>query len=155
MADEPDKVMRRYGEALAGSQAGDREGARSQFAVLWDEVGDDGDALHRCAIAHAMADVQDDVHEELVWDQRALAAANELSDERAAEAGVASPVAAFFPSLHLNLGDAYRRLGDLDRAREHLDLATAALDALPADGYGAMVRTGLVRLRERLDGGGG
>jgi hypothetical protein len=32
-----------------------------------------------------MADVQDDVHQELIWDQRALAAADRLTDARLAQ----------------------------------------------------------------------
>ena len=35
-----------------------------------------------CVLAHSMADVQDDVRQELVWDQRALAAADPLTDDR-------------------------------------------------------------------------
>src|SRR5215213_867405 len=68
----------------------------------------------------AMADVQDDVHQELVWDQRALAAAELLTDARVGQAGVTLPVAGLFPSLHLNLGECFRKLGELGRAREHL-----------------------------------
>jgi hypothetical protein len=152
VSDEPDAVMVRYGEALARSQGGDRDGARAQFDALWAEVGAHGDPLHRCAIAHAMADVQDELQDELVWDLRALAAAGELTDGRVAAAGVANPVAAFYPSLHLNIGDVYRRLGDVGRARDHLELGREALDALPDDGYGAMVRGGFDRLAARLDG---
>lgn len=50
--------------------------------------GEQGDPLHVCTLTHAIADVQDDVHEELVWDQRALAAADLLTDARATQAGV-------------------------------------------------------------------
>ena len=148
-------VMERYGEALGLSQAGDRVGARSRFDALWAEVGPAGDPLHRCAIAHAMADVQEDVHDELAWDLLALGAADELTDERVADAGVTSPVASFYPSLHLNLGDAYRRLGQTEQAIEHVRLARASLDTLPDDGYGALVRSGIERLEARLEDAGG
>jgi hypothetical protein len=49
---------------------GDREEARSRFTALWDEIGDEGDPLHHCTLAHFMADAQDDPEEELVWDLR-------------------------------------------------------------------------------------
>lgn len=52
-----------------------------------------------------MADVQDDVHEEPVWDLRALAAADLLIDARAARRGVVVSVAGFVPSPHLNPGE--------------------------------------------------
>jgi hypothetical protein len=44
-----------------------------------------------------MADVQDDVRQELVWDQRALAAADLLTGARVAQAGVMLPVAGLVP----------------------------------------------------------
>jgi hypothetical protein len=96
--------------------------------------------LHVCVLAHVMADVQDDVHQELVWDQRALAAADALTDERATQAGVALPVAGWYPSLHLNLAECYRTLGDLHRAREHLHRAQAGISALGDDEYGQLIK---------------
>ena len=82
------------------------------------------------AVAHHMADVQDDPREELTWDLRALEAAESVTDERAAAAGVNGPVAGFYPSLHLNLGEDYRKLGDCVEARRHLDLGRQAASFL-------------------------
>ena len=148
---EPDATMTQIGRGVELSQRGEREAARHIFAAVWEQIGgEDGDPLHRCGLAHAMADVQDDVHEELVWDLRALDAAELTSDERASRAGVTTPVAGFYPSLHLNLGECYRKLGELDLAREHLERGQAAVGALADDGYGQMVRGGLERLAERL-----
>lgn len=104
-----------------------------------------------CALAHSMADVQDDVHQELRWDLLALAAADGLTDEGAARAGVASPVAGFYPSLHLNLGECYRKLGETDEARGHLAKGLAAVEHLGDDGYGQTIKDALVALSERLD----
>lgn len=112
-ASAPEEVMQRISEGIELSQRGEREQARALFTELWKQVGDDGDVLHRCALAHSMADVQDDVHEELAWDLLALRDAESVTDERVAAAGIPSPVAGFYPSLHLNLGEAYRKLGDL------------------------------------------
>jgi hypothetical protein len=117
--------------------------------------GEHGDALHVCTLAHAMADVQDDVHQELVWDQRALAAAGRLTDARLTEArlteaGVTLSVADLYPSLHLNLSECHRRLGDLDRAREHLRQAQATIGALGDDEYAQLIRDGLQQVAERL-----
>lgn len=145
--------MGRIGEGITLGQQGDRAGARRVLADTWAAIGDDGDPLHRCALAHAMADVCDDVAEELRWDERALAAVGSLTDERAARAGMTAGVAAMYPSLHLNLADCHRRLGDLDAAREHLARGQAAAGALPDDGYGQMIRGGLEGLAERLGEG--
>ncbi|MFY1670329.1 hypothetical protein ACN27G_10250 [Plantactinospora sp. WMMB334] len=128
-----------------------REAARDLFAEIWAEIGGErGDPLHVCVLAHSMADVQDDVHEELLWDQRALAAADLLTDDRVAQAGVPLSVAGLYPSLHLNLADCYRRLGDLCRAREHLRHARAGVGALGDDEYGQLIRGGLDRLTDQL-----
>ncbi|MFI6454864.1 hypothetical protein ACIBF6_25265 [Streptosporangium amethystogenes] len=147
---EPDATMARIGQGMELGQSGERAAARRLFSELWEEIGATGDPLHRCALAHSMADVQDDAHEELLWDLRALEAADLITDARARQAGVAGPASGFYPSLHLNLGDVYRRLGDLDRARDHLRRGRATVDALGDDGYGQMIRQGLDRLADRL-----
>lgn len=148
---EQDLIMQRMGEGIELSQSGNRVTARRLFAQVWDEIGGErGDPFHRCALAHWMADVQDDVQDELMWDLRALEAADLVSDERAVAAGVTSPVAGFYPSLHLNLGECYRKLGDYEQARQHLAAGQGALDILPGDGYGRMISGGLRRLAERL-----
>lgn len=146
-----DPTILRIGEAVQRNHQGEREAARVLFTEIWDEIGgEQGDPLHRCTLAHAMADAQDDVRQELVWDQRALAAADLLTDARVAQAGVTLPVAGLYPSLHLNLSECYRKLGDLDRAREHLQQAQATIGALGDDEYGQLIRAGLERLLELL-----
>ena len=144
-------MLVRIGEAVQLSHQGEREAARLLFAEIWDEIGgEQGDPLHRCTLAHAMADVQDDVREELLWDQRALEAADLLTDARVAQAGVSLPVAGLYPSLHLNLSECYRKLDDLARAREHLQQAQATIGVLGDDEYGRLIRDGLEQVAERL-----
>ncbi|MDX6313811.1 MAG: hypothetical protein QOF44_3275, partial [Streptomyces sp.] len=63
-----DEVMTRIGQVVMLLHGGDREEARNRFLALWEEIGEDGDPLHRCTLAHYMADTQDDPEEELVWD---------------------------------------------------------------------------------------
>ena len=53
-----------------------REHGRQLLAELWEEAGADDDPLYRVALAHAMADLQDDPREELAWDLRAMHAAD-------------------------------------------------------------------------------
>ncbi|MBG0565944.1 hypothetical protein [Actinoplanes aureus] len=150
---EIDNVMVEMGRAVEQGRAGDRAGARAALEALWDSVGADGDALHRCSIAHYCADLQDAVADELEWDRRALAAVTDLTDERARRFQESLQVRAFLPSLHLNLADGYRRSGETDRARHHLGLAMDQADALPADEYGAWLRNALDRVRAALDAG--
>jgi tetratricopeptide (TPR) repeat protein len=133
-----DAVMAEIGEVVALGHSGDTATARQRFADLWDEV---DDPFHRCALAHYAADVQADPSDELRWDLRALAAADAVPDRTA--------VAAFYPSLHLNLADVHRRLGDVEQACRHLEQARATVDALPDDGYGRMIRGGVDRCGAR------
>ena len=146
-----DPTMARITAAIARLQGGDPDGARAAFAALWAEIGEGGDPFHRCTLAHFMADAQADPRDELAWDLRALAAADGLTDERVQAHHASLAIRAFYPSLHLNVGEAYRKVGDLARARAHAHAAEAALDGLPADGYGQFIRGGVARLLARLD----
>ncbi|MEV5410288.1 hypothetical protein AB0K60_15805 [Thermopolyspora sp. NPDC052614] len=147
-----DPTMARIGEAVElNHHRGQPGAARELFAQIWEDIGgEQGDPLHVCVLAHSMADVQDDVQQELMWDLRALAAADLITDERVAQTGLPISVAGLYPSLHLNLTDCYRKLGDLDRAREHLEKARATIGALGDDEYGQLIKGGLERLAEQL-----
>ncbi|GAA4949497.1 hypothetical protein [Actinoplanes utahensis] len=147
---EPDEVMAAIGAAVEQGRAGDRAAARETLTALWDRTGGHGDALHRCSIAHYLADLQDETTDELLWDQRALAAVTGLDDERARRFHDSLQARAFLPSLHLNLADAYRRTGDPASARHHLAAATTDVDLLPDDDYGAMLRSGIDKVRNAL-----
>lgn len=147
-----DDTLARIGHGVElHHQRGQRAAARDLFAQIWDEIGgEQGDPLHVCVLAHSMADVQDDVRQELIWDLRALTAAGLLTDDRVAQAGVPLSVAGLYPSLHLNLGECYRKLGDLGRAREHLQHARSGMGALGDDEYGRLIKSGLERLEREL-----
>lgn len=158
----PDALLTRIGQIVMLHHGGDREEARDRLLGLWAELGEDGDLLHRCTLAHYLADTQDDPTDELAWDLRALSAADELTDGRdAGDAGAAGQegamaVRAFYPSLHLNLAADYVKLDRPDAARTHIRRARSACAVLADDGYGNGVRAAIGRLELRLgDGGGG
>ncbi|MFI1812480.1 hypothetical protein ACH414_19350 [Streptomyces sp. NPDC020422] len=144
--------MTRIGQAMMLLHGGDREEARNRFGEIWDQLGPDGDPLHRCTLAHYMADAQDDPDTELAWDLRALTAAEGLDDERLARHDSAVALRALYPSLHLNLAADYVKLAHPDAARVHLDRARAASEVLDDDGYGNGVRAAIERLEVRLRG---
>ena len=60
-----DPTITRIGEGVElHHHRGQREAARDLFAQIWDDIGgEQGDPLHVCVHAHAMADVQDDAHQ--------------------------------------------------------------------------------------------
>ncbi|WP_405875051.1 hypothetical protein [Streptomyces sp. NBC_00005] len=146
----PDAVMTRIGQVVMLHHAGDREEARHRYLQLWAEIGEDGDPLHRCTLAHYMADAQDDPADELSWDLRALTAAEELTDDRLAEHEGTLAVRALYPSLHLNLAADYVKLDRNGAARTHVRRARDAAEALGDDSYGDGVRAAIARLELRL-----
>ncbi|MBC7544966.1 MAG: hypothetical protein H7338_19755 [Candidatus Sericytochromatia bacterium] len=143
--------MERITAAISLLQSGDRDGARSAFTDIWVEIAKDGDPFHRCTLAHYMADAQDDHQAELMWDIRALAAADSLTDDRVKAHHASLQLKAFYPSLHLNLAADYRKLGDQPNARAHIVLARQCVETLPDDGYGNLIRGGIDRLNDQLD----
>ena len=143
--------MKEIMEAIGTLQRGDRATARSTLLRLWGELGETGTTTQRCTMAHFLADTEEEVESELAWDVIALEAAT--GKERGADDDALAPdLASFLPSLHLNVGDAYRRLGNYEQALAHAEFGLARTAVLPAGGYGDMVRTGLERLKERLTG---
>ncbi|MCA0329081.1 MAG: hypothetical protein LCI03_04160 [Actinobacteria bacterium] len=134
-------------EAVQTTLQGDRDRGRT---LMDDAFRGADDPAQRCVLAHYLADVQESLDAEIAWDERALAEFPNLAPDDLAPIGIPS-AAALAPSLHLNLGDGYARRGDLDAAREQLDLGRAAVGLLDDDGYGAMIRGGLDGLAARLD----
>lgn len=152
-APDPDGVLTRIGQVAILLHAGDREEARTRFGALWAEIGADGDPLHRCTLAHYMADAQDDPLGELDWDLQALRAAESLTEGRPARREPPPKVRALAPSLHLNLAADYAKLERPTEALAHLDRARAASAALGDDPYGDGVRAAITRLGNRLGDG--
>ncbi len=150
-----DEMTTRIGQVIMLLHGGDREEARSRFATLWQEIAEDGSPLHRCTLAHYMADAQDDPEDELAWDLRALGAADEIDRDAVAWNGHVLSIRGFYPSLYLNLASDYHKLGRHDIALDYLGRARQASDALADDAYGDGVRTALDRLELRLAGATG
>ncbi|MGV9881251.1 hypothetical protein [Streptomyces sp. NPDC003006] len=148
-----DAMMTRIGQAVMLHHGGDREEAQDRFLGLWGEIGEDGDALHRCTLAHYMADTQEDPSAELAWDLRALSAADELTDERLNAHHQSLAVRGFYPSLHLNLAADYVKLDRPEAARSHLRRARGAVDALEDDGYGNGIKEAIARLEREVGEG--
>lgn len=147
----PDTTMNAITEAVTLGRSGDIATARARLLELWTGIGVAGDALHRCTLAHYLADLYDDPAHALAWDIRALDAADSLGDDRAQQYHASLQVAGFYPSLHLNLADNYRRLGSWDAASEQLAAARKRLNALADDAYGTMIRTALEEVAESIE----
>lgn len=141
--------------AAALVQSGDKAGARRRLEAVWARIAEDKAPMHEMALSHTLADAQDDPADELAWDLRALDAALRVTDGEAERHGQGLSIAAFLPSLHVNLAEDYFKLGDVALSREHLELARGFVGALADDGYGRLIRGGIERLGRSLDARGG
>ena len=148
-----DTTMTAITEAVMRARTGDRATARAELDRIWADLGPLGDPLHRCTLAHHLADLQDDPAQALAWDIRALDAADALTDERAEAHHPGLRVNGFYPSLHLNLADNYRRLGSFAAAHRELTTARTRLSALPEDDYGTLIRTALDEIEIAIEKG--
>jgi hypothetical protein len=147
---ETNGMTTRIGQVIMLLHGGDREEARTRFTALWQEIAEDGPPLHRCTLAHYMADTQDDPQDELAWDLRALGAADEIQHNEVDWGGHPLSMRGFYPSLYLNLASDYHKLGQHDIARQYLSRARENTDALADDAYGDGIRAALDRLALRL-----
>jgi len=146
----PDPTMEAIGQAVVEGRTGDILSARHKLLTLWSEIGVTGDPLHRCSLAHYLADLYEDPAQALAWDVRALDAADAVTEQRAQEHHASLHIAGFYPSLHLNVADDYRRLGSFNAAREHINTAREHAPGLPQDAYGASLRAALDEVAEAI-----
>ncbi|MYT32426.1 MULTISPECIES: hypothetical protein [unclassified Streptomyces] len=112
---------------VAGMQAeaeGRADEARALFQEAWDGARDDYEA---CIAAHYLARQQDSPEETLRWNQECLDRADLVGDERVRD---------FYPSLYVNMGNAYRELGQLASAHRYFVLAAERAADAPEGQYG-------------------
>jgi hypothetical protein len=147
---QPDPIMAEIMAAASPLRSGDRLNARNGLQAVWAKIAADALPIHEVALAHTMADAQDDPKEELAWDLRALEAAKRCTDADAQAHSQAFSISAFMPSLHVNLAEDYFKLGDRGLSRAHLDSARVFVGALAADSYGELIRGGIERMAARL-----
>ncbi|WP_409463063.1 hypothetical protein [Amycolatopsis sp. GA6-003] len=137
--------------AVTQGRTGSADAARARLQELWDEIGPGGDPFYRCVLAHYQADLFTDPAEALVWDIRALDAAATVTDEQVQAHHAGLGIAGFYPSLHLNLADNFRRLGSFSAAAEQIEAARDRQDALADDAYGAMIRQAIDGVAEAIE----
>jgi hypothetical protein len=145
-----DETMTAITDAVALGHQGDKDTARKTLEGLWQTIGPQGDPLHRCTLAHYLADLHDDPAVALGWDIRALDAAGCLDGDRAKQYHAALDVQAFYPSLHLNLAENYRKLGSFTAAESEISQARGRLSALTEGPYGDSIRAALEQVSHKV-----
>ncbi len=111
---------------------GKMDEALKLFEQAWNEAATD---FEKFTSAHYMARHQKTVSDKLKWDQIALNLALKTNDEN---------LKATYPSLYLNIAKCFEDLKDFDNARKNYDLALSFSHLLPDDGYGKMIKGGIL-----------
>ncbi|HEU5128339.1 MAG TPA: hypothetical protein VFU12_10150 [Glycomyces sp.] len=145
-----DTTMEAITDAVTAGRSGDTLGAKHRLLDLWQSIGPGGDPFHRCTLAHYLADLCADPAEALTWDVRAIDAADALTDARVQAHQADLRIAGFYPSLHLNLADGYRRLASFAAAADQIEAARAHLPSLADDAYGDLIRTAISEVAEAI-----
>jgi hypothetical protein len=136
-------------EIIAAITLSDKAESRTRLLALWERLSPNRAPLQLVSMAHALADTETELAEELEWDLRALEAATGSREPEDRDPAPGVP-ASGLPSLYLSVAEGWRRTGDLDRARRHLARAERWMDGLPDDAYGNLIRGGLRRLQGLL-----
>ncbi|MBS1123303.1 MAG: hypothetical protein H6Q90_5531 [Deltaproteobacteria bacterium] len=135
---DPDNaIMRICAQGVAAEIALRRDEAHALFLHAWRSSTDNVEA---CIAAHYVGRLQSDDQQALWWNQIALARADAVRDGR---------VRSFYASLHLNLGMAHEKLGQLAHARHHFQRAAASVADIIDDGHRVLVEYGINRGLER------
>lgn len=145
-----DPTMQAIGKAVSRGREGDVEASRRDLLAIWKTIGAAGDPFHRCTLAHYLADLYENPAEALIWNVRALDAADSLTDRRAQQYHSTLQVAGFFPSLHLNIADDLRRMGAFGAADDHIRRAEQHIPALPDGDYGDTIRQAIIGVRQAI-----
>ena len=138
--DPANPIVKLCAAGIQSEMAGHPDEARVAYGAAWDVA---SDAYERAIAAHYVARLVETEDERQRWNRLALEEALRVSDR--------ARIAAFLPSLHLNLGHSYEVLGDFDAARAHYRRGRASIAALGNDPYAAVVRGGLEAAEQRVD----
>lgn len=117
---------------------GKPEEANKLFMQAWNEATND---FEKFIAAHYVARHQKTLADKLKWDETALQLALKMNNDTVKEA---------FPSLYLNIAKCYEDLGDFNEAKKHYDLALSFTNMLPENGYGNMMKNGILKGIERV-----
>ena len=123
---------------MAAEGQGNMTKAKALFELAWNEARTD---FEKFTAAHFVARQQENIIEKLKWDETALNMAIEVNDEH---------INPSFPSLYLNIGKCHEDLSDPIKAGEFYLKAFSFLHFLSDDGYGKMIRSGVLAGMERL-----
>lgn len=132
------KVVKLCAEGMEFEGKGEKGKASEKFELAWKLSESD---FEKFTSAHYVARHQKSVSEKLKWDTIALDFALKIDDEK---------VEGTLPSLYLNVGKCYEDLKDFDNAKINYLSGKSYFDYLLNDGYGNMIKNGILSGIERI-----
>jgi len=136
--DPDNKIVKFCAQGMDMEGSGKPQEASKLFIQAWNEATNE---IERFIAAHYVARHQNSVEDKLKWDKTALQSALTINNDT---------VKGAFPSLYLNIAKCYEDLNDLDNAKRNYELALSFSDWLQNDGYGNMIRSGIMNGIERV-----
>lgn len=136
--DPNNHVVKLCAQGMDMEGKGNPEEASRLFLLAWNEATND---FEKFTAAHYVARHQKSIADKLTWDETALQLALKIDHDT---------VKGTLPSLYLNIAKCYEDLNDIDNARQHYASALSFSDRLPADGYGNMIKGGILKGLERV-----
>ncbi len=136
--DPDNNVVKLCAQGMSKETEDNADEAAKLFLQAWNEATND---FGKFTAAHYVARHQKTVTDKLKWDETALNLALKLNDDK---------MKGSYPSLYLNIAKCYEDLKDVDNANKNYQLALSFTNLLPNNGYGKMIRGGIMNGIERV-----
>lgn len=129
--DPNNPIVKLCANGMMAEGEGDREKAGKLFTQAWNEAQSD---FEKAVAAHYVARHQQNLNEQLRWNELALEHALQ-SDDKSANG--------MLPSLYLNVGKDHEDFNNFAEARRHYEAGLQHASHLPEDGYSQLVVRGI------------
>jgi rifampin ADP-ribosylating transferase len=136
--DPNNNVVKLCAQGMEMEGQGKPEDAVKLFLQAWAEA---TSYFEKFTAAHYVARHQESVEDKLKWDKIALQLALKINDDNVREV---------YPSLYLNIAKCYEDLKEPENAKINYELAISFIHFLPDNGYGNMVKGGIIDGIERV-----
>lgn len=136
--DPNNPVVKLCAQGVQAEMQGRVTEAADLYMQAWDSRTNENES---CIAAHYVARVQSDVAQALHWNTTALFHAGQVTDDL---------IAAFYPSLYLNVGKSYEDMGEYEDAKKYYLLGAEKVSLLPDDKLGNMTKDAIKRGLDRI-----
>jgi tetratricopeptide (TPR) repeat protein len=136
--DPENNIVKLCAEGMASEGMGQIEKAKSLFDMAW--AGAETN-LEKFIAAHYLARHQQNTIGKLQWDKTALEMALKVNQDE---------IKLSYSSLYLNIARCFEDLDQFENAKINYEMAYIHLEFLAEDGYGTMIKSGVLAGRERM-----